>query len=161
MDEINRAILREMQRDPRISYSSLGAAVGLSANAAAERLRRLTTRGVVRLKVLIDPVATGREALQVLIDLRLRPGQDNAGFEATVASFADIVEVHHVTGEFDYVVRAEPPDVAALDALLRDLKERAGVAATATRLILRPMSVVPGPRGRGLDAGVARRRTGT
>ncbi|ASO19577.1 Lrp/AsnC family leucine-responsive transcriptional regulator [Actinoalloteichus hoggarensis] len=161
MDEINRAILREVQRDPRISYSSLGAAVGLSANAAGERLRRLTARGVVRLKVLVDPAATGQEVLQVLIDLRLRPEQDNARFEATVASFADIVEVHHVTGEFDYVVRAEPPDVAALDRLLRDLKERAGVAATSTRLILRPMSVVPGQRGRGSDRADTRRRTGS
>ncbi|AOS62809.1 Lrp/AsnC family transcriptional regulator [Actinoalloteichus hymeniacidonis] len=145
MDEINRAILREVQRDPRISYSRLGAAVGLSSNAAAERLRRLTVRGVVRFKAVVDPSASGAGGLQVLIDVRLRGDQDNAGFEAALEPFAGIVEFHHVTGEFDYLLRAELADVAALDWLLRELKNRAGVADTSTRLILSPTRV-PGRR---------------
>jgi DNA-binding Lrp family transcriptional regulator len=43
----------------------------------------------------------------------------------------------HVTGTFDYLLRADLPDAAALDRLLRELKRRAGVAATNTRVILR------------------------
>ena len=41
MDDIDREILGELTRNGRISFRDLGAAVGLSANAAADRVRRL------------------------------------------------------------------------------------------------------------------------
>ncbi|NKQ26907.1 AsnC family transcriptional regulator, partial [Streptomyces galbus] len=41
MDEIDRAILRELQSDGRIAYADLGPRVGLSASAARQRLQRL------------------------------------------------------------------------------------------------------------------------
>ncbi len=134
MDDIDREIIRVVQRDVRVSYRDLGHAVGLSSNAAAERLRRLLARGALRLLALADPGADVR--LRVLIDVRLHPDQSDDDFEATLRRVPAITEANHVTGTYDYLLRADLPDAASLDLLLRELKQY-GVAATSTRVILR------------------------
>jgi len=47
MDQIDRDILRTLERDGRIRWGELAAAVHLSPNAVAERVRRLQQRGVI------------------------------------------------------------------------------------------------------------------
>jgi Lrp/AsnC family leucine-responsive transcriptional regulator len=47
MDEIDSAILRLLREDARLPWRELGTAVGLSANAAAERVRRLRRAGII------------------------------------------------------------------------------------------------------------------
>ena len=135
MDAIDREIVRIVQHDARVSYRDLGRAAGLSPNAAADRLRRLLRSGVLRIFAVVDPGADAR--LRVLIDVQLRPDQSDDGFEAALGDLPVITEANHVTGTFDYLLRADLPDAAALDRLLRELKRRAGVAATNTRVVLR------------------------
>ena len=61
MDEIDGEILKVLREDGRISWRDLGAAVGLSANAAADRVRRLRRAGVIAgFTALVDPGAGGR-----------------------------------------------------------------------------------------------------
>src|SRR5690349_4932656 len=56
MDETDSEILRLLREDGRLSWRDLGAAVGLSANAAADRVRRMRNDGVIRgFVALIDP----------------------------------------------------------------------------------------------------------
>src|SRR5665213_4243861 len=58
MDEIDRAILRTLRDDARISFRDLGETVGLSANAVADRVRRLVSAGTIRrFRAEIDPSA--------------------------------------------------------------------------------------------------------
>jgi Lrp/AsnC family leucine-responsive transcriptional regulator len=135
MDSTDREIIRVMQRDARVSYRDLGRAVGLSPNAAADRLRRLLRTGVLRILAVVDPGADTR--LRVLIDVQLRPEQSDDAFEAALRDLPAIIEANHVTGAFDYLLRADLPEIASLDRLLRELKQRAGVGATSTRVILR------------------------
>ena len=135
MDAIDREIVRTVQRDPRISYRDLGRAVGLSPNAAADRLRRLLRSGVLQILAVVDPGADVR--LRVLIDVQLRQDQSDDAFEAALRDLPAITEANHVTGTFDYLMRADLSDAASLDRLLRELKQRTGVAATNTRVILR------------------------
>ena len=135
MDAIDREIVRTVQSDPRISYRDLGRAVGLSPNAAADRLRRLLRSGVLQILAVVDPGADVR--LRVLIDVQLRQDQSDDAFEAALRDLPAITEANHVTGAFDYLMRADLPDAASLDRLLRELKQRTGVAATNTRVILR------------------------
>ncbi|MET7454866.1 AsnC family transcriptional regulator [Streptomyces sp. NPDC005574] len=66
MDEIDRAILRELQTDGRIAYADLGPKVGLSASAARQRLQRLLDSGVVSVVGVTDPMAMGGQAMALL-----------------------------------------------------------------------------------------------
>ncbi|MET9698408.1 Lrp/AsnC family transcriptional regulator [Streptomyces sp. NPDC006529] len=138
MDRLDRDILGILQQDARISYRDLGARVGLSANAAADRVRRMRRDGVIlAFTTVVDPAADTRGVLVVFIDVTLRPDTTNEEFEQRVLRLPGITEVVHVTGAHDYVVRARAADPAALDTLLRRLKREAGVAQSSTRIALR------------------------
>ncbi|MFF1869425.1 MULTISPECIES: Lrp/AsnC family transcriptional regulator [Streptomycetaceae] len=138
MDELDSEILGLLRADARISYRDLGARVGLSSNAAADRVRRLVRTGVIRgFTTLVDPAADSRPGLTVFIDVTLRPETDSDAFETTVLRLPGVTEAVHVTGAHDYLLRARAADAAALDHLLRRLKHEAGVAHSSTRLALR------------------------
>jgi len=66
MDEIDRAILRELQTDGRIAYADLGPKVGLSASAARQRLQRLLDAKAVQVVGVTDPMAMGGQAMALL-----------------------------------------------------------------------------------------------
>ena len=137
MDQLDRAILGELVRNARISYRDLGAAVGLSANAAADRVRRLRRAGVITgFTATLDPAAAGRR-LVALIDVRLAAAGTNEAFEAEVAELEAVTDALHVTGRFDYQLRVACRDTAELDRLLRQLKRGGAVTETETRVVLR------------------------
>lgn len=66
MDDIDRAILRELQTDGRIPYADLGPKVGLSPSAARQRLQRLIDTRVVQVVGVTDPMAMGHQAMALL-----------------------------------------------------------------------------------------------
>jgi Lrp/AsnC family transcriptional regulator, leucine-responsive regulatory protein len=145
MDAVDREILGVLRADARISYRDLGVRVGLSANATADRVRRLVRDGVITgFTAIVDPAAEHRHGLMVFIDLTLRPDTTNEEFERVAVRLPGVTEVVHVTGAYDYVVRARAADPPALDALLRTLKKEAGVAQSSTRIALRAAAVTPG-----------------
>jgi Lrp/AsnC family leucine-responsive transcriptional regulator len=145
MDATDSEILRLLREDARLSWRDLGAAVGLSANAAAERVRRLRAAGVITgFAALVDPAAGGR-TLQALVGITLGQGADSDEFAREAARLEPVTEVLHLTGAPDYQLRVACRDTAELDALLRTLRLRYGAADTETTIILR--SGPPAPQG--------------
>lgn len=127
MDRLDREILGILQEDARISYRDLGVRVGLSANAAGDRVRRMRRDGVIRgFTVIVDPAADTRSGLVVFIDVTLRLDTTNEEFERSVLMLPGITEVVHVTGGHDYLVRATAADPGALDTLLQPAETRGG-----------------------------------
>ena len=144
MDAVDSEILRLLRVDGRISWRDLGAAVGLSANAAAERVRRLRRAGVITAFVaLVDPAAGGRR-LEALVGVTVATGTDSDEFAAAVAQLDPVVEVLHLTGAPDYQLRIACHDTAELDAFLRTLRLRHGAADTETTIVLRAGPPQPG-----------------
>ena len=137
MDEIDGEILRALGEDARISWRDLGAQVGLSANAVAERVRRLRRDGVIRgFAALIDPAAGGR-TLQALVGVTLAPTTDSDEFSDAAAKLDAVTEILHLTGAPDYQLRVACRDTAELDLLLRVLRLRLGATDTETTIVLR------------------------
>ncbi|MFE9427540.1 Lrp/AsnC family transcriptional regulator [Kitasatospora sp. NPDC006697] len=66
MDEIDQAILRELQVDGRIPYAELGPKVGLSPSAARLRLQRLIDAKAVQVVGVTDPMTMGRQTMALL-----------------------------------------------------------------------------------------------
>jgi Lrp/AsnC family leucine-responsive transcriptional regulator len=137
MDAIDDEILRLLRHDGRMSWLDLGAAVGLSGNAAADRVRRLRKAGVITgFVALVDPAAGGRN-LEALVGITLAPATDSDDFATAAARLEPVVEVLHLTGAPDYQLRVACRDTAELDALLRTLRLRYGAADTETTIVLR------------------------
>jgi Lrp/AsnC family leucine-responsive transcriptional regulator len=117
--------------------------VGLSANAAATRVRRLRQAGVITgFVATVDPAAGGRR-LEALVGVTLAPGTDSDRFATAAARLEAVAEVLHLTGAPDYQLRIACRDTTELDSLLRSLRRRLGAADTETTIILR--SGPPGP----------------
>jgi len=143
MDSIDERILGELTADARLPFRELGARVGLSANAAAARVRRMQADGTIAgFTVLRGPArprgdGAARPGLEVFVDVRLREGVTYEAFADAAARFPQIVDAAHVTGPYDYLVRAVVADAETLDTFVRRLKTDAGAAQTSTRLALR------------------------
>jgi len=157
LDELDRDILGELQRDGRQSYSELAARVGLSANAVADRVRRLlSTNAIIAIEARIDPELLDQR-LFAFIDVKLRPDTAAERFEREIAAMPQILSAALTTGSFDYTLRAGCADQSDLVAVVEALRARAGVAETYSRLILRERVFLrtPPPRRTARGAGSA------
>jgi Lrp/AsnC family transcriptional regulator, leucine-responsive regulatory protein len=141
MDNIDRDILKLLRRDGRLSYKELGEAVQLSANAVAERVRRLIATEAIRaIRAEVSPAAMGR-SLEVQIDVKLRPDTSAASFEKALRGLPQVVDAMLMTGSFDYAVRVACIDQDDLVKVTETLREKAGVQETYSRLILRKVDL--------------------
>ncbi|SCX08890.1 Lrp/AsnC family transcriptional regulator [Mycolicibacterium fluoranthenivorans] len=141
MDRIDEQILGLLRENARRSFSELGRQVGLSTNATAARVRRLETEGVILGYTILagQDVPGPRGGLEVFIDVRLDTETDYDTFTTLIETDRQIVDAIHMTGPYDYLLRAYVPDTRALDLLLRRLKKECGAAQTQTRVALRAL----------------------
>ena len=137
MDAIDRKILIELQDDADLPYAELGSRVGLSASAINERLKRLKAGGRIRrVTAEIDPAAFGLNLLAFLL-VRLDPGVAESAFLAAMVRAPQVLECHHITGAYSYLLKLRLRDTADLERFLSaEVKSIPGVAATETIIAL-------------------------
>jgi Lrp/AsnC family leucine-responsive transcriptional regulator len=149
MDATDLKAIATLQRAGRATWATLGAELGMTGPAAAERVRKLETDGVIRgYAALVDPHAVGA-MLTAYIAVSLDRPTARAPFLRRIARLDEIQECHHVAGDDDYLLKARCANTDALDHLLTDeLKGIPGVVRTRTTIVLRTMKesvVVPLP----------------
>lgn len=137
LDPIDLRLLSLLQADGRATWASLGEAVGLSAPAVTERVRRLQVAGQIRgFHALLDPARLGLMTLGFIAVSIRDPARHDTLLER-INLVPQVQECHVVAGEFDYLlkVRCESPE--ALAALLRDtIRPLPGIGSTKTILVL-------------------------
>jgi DNA-binding Lrp family transcriptional regulator len=138
VDELDTAILRELQSDARKTNRDVAAAVGVSPTTALDRTRALRRRGVIRGAILdVDLAEIGRP-VQALIAIRVRPPsrRNIEGFRNWVSALPDTLGVYVTTGTEDFIVHVAVPDNAGLYAFVIDrLTERPEVADVRTSIV--------------------------
>jgi len=140
LDAIDETILRELQSDGRLSNLDLARRVGLSPPATHARVRRLERDGVIaRYVALVDRELAGFDLLCfVNVGLRAHRHDDIERFRDTVTAMPEVLEIHHVTGEYDYVLRVALHNRRDLERFLVDrLSLIPGIARIQTSLVLR------------------------
>lgn len=107
LDELDVAILREMQADGRMSNVELAQRINLSPPATHTRLKRLQEQGTIRKYVaLLDQEHMGYDmTCFVNISLQLHQVEELEGFRAIINQLPQVLECYHVTGEFDYLLK--------------------------------------------------------
>ncbi|MGV9367061.1 Lrp/AsnC family transcriptional regulator [Amycolatopsis sp. NPDC003731] len=136
MDEVDRMLLSELQRDATQAYAALGKAVGLSAGAAHERVRKLREQDVIRRTTVdVDPAAVGRGvAAFVLVEANAWMG-DHPVREALEA-LPEVVEAHVIAGPASLLVKVRTATTEDLQSSLRRLFAIDGVTGTQTIVVL-------------------------
>jgi Lrp/AsnC family transcriptional regulator, leucine-responsive regulatory protein len=117
LDEINRRLLDELQRDGRVAFAELGRRVGLSAPAVAERVGRLEREGVITgYRAEVDPRAIGYRLAAVV---RVRPFARQIHKIPEIAEQTpEIVECERITGEDCYLLRLHVHEMEDLEPVL-------------------------------------------
>jgi Lrp/AsnC family transcriptional regulator, leucine-responsive regulatory protein len=122
LDEPDRSILDGLRRNGRATVAELAQATGLSPSACSRRLRRLEDTEVIRgYTAIVDPGAEGPQ-LTAFVAVRLvRHQRDHIQrFQAAARKVPEIVECHHVTGTFDYLLKVSVRDLAAYERFHAD-----------------------------------------
>lgn len=138
LDDIDRAILRALQANGRISNADLARQVNLSPPAVHARMRRLEEQGVIRgYAAVLDREALGFEML-CLINVRMERHQrpDIERLRTAVQDMPEVLECHHLTGEFDYQLKVVVHNRKELERFVIDrLSTIQGLAHIRTSLV--------------------------
>ena len=138
IDDIDAAILAELQVDARRTNRDIAASVGISPTTALDRTRALRDRGVIRGASLdLDLSAIGR-GVQAIIAVRIRPPsrRNIEGFRNWVSQLPDVVGVFVTSGNEDFLVHVAVPDNDHLYAFVIDrLTERPEIVDVRTSVV--------------------------
>ena len=122
MDDIDRAIIGQLQRLGRLTNLELSERVGLSPSPCLRRVRQLETDGVIRgYTAIVDAKAVGRsyEPL-VWVTLSEVTRESMTAFEDAVDGIDDVIEVMRMMGQPDYLLRIATTDADTFEALYMD-----------------------------------------
>jgi Lrp/AsnC family leucine-responsive transcriptional regulator len=139
LDELDLAILRELQADGRISNVELAQRINLSPPATHTRLKRLQEQGTIRQYVaLVDQEQMGFDmTCFVNISLALHQVEELEGFRAIINEMPQVLACYHVTGEFDYLLKVVVRNRKDLQRfVVQELTPIHGVARIYTSLVL-------------------------
>jgi Lrp/AsnC family transcriptional regulator, leucine-responsive regulatory protein len=149
-----KAVAR-LQTSGRESWIRLGETLGVTGPAAAERVRRLEERGVIRgYAALLDPEAVGAR-LTAFVAVTLEHPKHRRAFLKRVETLAEVQECHHIAGDDDYLLKVRCSDTGHLDRILsEELKGVPGVQRTRTTIVLgtvKETTILPLPQDDGND----------
>ncbi len=120
VDQLNWAILEQLQQNGRISFSEIGRKVGLTSPAVAERVKKMEDAGIVRsYHTQLSPQKLGYH-LKAIITLRAFTGRLKAFLE-TVTSFKEVINCYRITGNENIIMEVILHDQAHLEKLIDKL----------------------------------------
>ena len=120
-----------------MSQAEIARQVGLSTASVNERLRKLETSGVIqRYAAHVNPAAVGA-SVTAFIEVFIEHPRHAPAFIEQVMRLDEVLECHHVTGEFSLLLKVRVRDMVGLQhLLLRQLNVHEGVRQTRTVMVL-------------------------
>lgn len=137
LDETDLALIELLQKDARTPQAQLAAQVGLAASSVNERIRKLGERGLIAgYHARISAEAMGYDLLAFVYVALSKPETEKA-FLKKITGQPVIMEVHHVTGTWNYMLKVRVKNTRMLEGLLaRVVKAAPGVERTETIIVL-------------------------
>ncbi len=139
LDETDVMILNQLQTDASLTKADLARQLHLSQPAINQRIKRLEKRGYIqRYVALLDRELLGHDLLCFIQVVMQAHHRDRIGvFRQVVQDMPEVLECHHMTGEFDFLVKVVVPNRKALERLLVEkLSTIPGVARIQTSMVL-------------------------
>src|SRR5512132_710143 len=136
LDPIDRQILALLQQDAKRSQAEIAKEVGLTAPSVNERIRKLERAGYIRGYVaLLDDRKLGYD-ITAFVEVFVEHPKFETAFIEAVAELDEVLECHHITGEFSLLLKVKVTDMAAFRRLLIEkLNTIRGVRQTRTVMV--------------------------
>ena len=140
-DPVDERILSLLVRNARLSWRDVGEVVGLSANAVAQRVKRLEADGwILGYTARLDP-GVSEDGATALVQIRTATDVDTDDIEAEMAALPAVREIVDLAGPVDYQVRVTYSTQRELYETVNALRLVKGVTAIETRPVLRDVLV--------------------
>ncbi len=121
MDGIDRKILMELQRSKQ-NTKEIAGKVGLSVTPTYERIKKLEQQGVIKGYVaLLDREKIGKRVVAYCqVTLVKHQKELISRFEEQIQTFPEIMECHHVSGNFDFLLKIAVSDIPAFHQFINE-----------------------------------------
>lgn len=137
MDSIDLKILNALKENSRITTSEISKSVNLSIPAVGERIRKLEEASVIeQYTIKINREKTNKK-LMALIFINIDKTENIQGFRESIVKFHQVLECHHIAGEYDYLIKVLLEDSKELENFITfSLKKIKGVGRSNTIIVL-------------------------
>ena len=134
-------IIKILQQNARISNAELGAMLGISADEAAEKIKELESRGIIKgYSVILDDELYDKSTVYATIELKVTPQRD-CGFDdiaKTIMMYDEVESVNLMSGAYDLAVEVKGNNLKDVALFVSErLSTIDGVLSTATHFILK------------------------
>lgn len=127
IDNLNKTILEEYQKDASITYRTLAKKIGEPASTVFSRIKQMKDSGVIRgIIPLVSPTAVGKPTT-AWIKISLDINTDCCDFADEVAKNRNIMEVHEIAGEWDILLKVKVKDNLTLHDLTKQISHLPGI----------------------------------
>jgi Lrp/AsnC family leucine-responsive transcriptional regulator len=136
----DRLLLRELQKDSRLTMQQLAERVGMSSSACWRRVRNLEESGVIdRYAVIVNPRKAGFSLSSMTVVSLARHERKNVeNFVREVLRHPEVLECFATSGEADYHLRVVAENMDAYNKFLDDFIFRLpGVSQVRSNIILK------------------------
>jgi Lrp/AsnC family transcriptional regulator, regulator for asnA, asnC and gidA len=135
LDDINRAIITELQKDGRRSYTAIADRVGLSEAAVRQRVQRLTDDGVMQVVAVTDPMRLGFRRVAMLA---MRTVGDSTELAEKLSRIPEVSYVVLAGGTYDLLAELVcEDDDHLIDVINKTIRQFPGIRETETFMYLR------------------------
>ncbi len=137
LDAIDRKILTLLQGDDRLALAKLSSATGVAVSTINDRIKRLVREGIITgFHARLSPDAIGLDLLAFMLvgwsDPKVEPP-----FLAKIRKSAAVLECHHITGAWNYLLKVRVKNTRELETFIADIvKAVKGVQRTETLIAM-------------------------
>ena len=121
LDDIDREILRHLQRDASMPVAELAAKVGLSQSPCWRRINRLEKEGIITGRVAV--VAPDRIGLGTTVFAQVRLSSHGRRsiqeFEEAIRAYPEVIDCFAVLGQVDFILRIVTRDIHHYETFVR------------------------------------------
>ena len=126
LDDIDKSILRILQKDAKISMKEVGEKVNLSSTPVFQRVKRLEKLGIIESYSAI--INTNKIESRIIVfaevNLKIHKQSELDDFEETMRNMPEILECYHITGKFDYLLKISIPNMSEYRTFIMDKMSR-------------------------------------
>ena len=136
LDDVDKKILRELQRNGRVSFKTVAKEIGVSEATVFVRVKKLTEKGVLKgFKAIVEPKAIGK-TLTAFILVRAQPKAYPAMLTA-LKKLDDVYEIYDITGQYYSILKVRTDGTDELSKIIDEIGAVDGVAGTETMIVFR------------------------
>ena len=136
LDEVDLKILRDLQRDARVSFKTIAEKIGVSEATIFVRVKKMQERGTIKgFITLVSPAAVGKP-LTAIVLVRANPQAYDGTLDA-LRKIKEIYEIYDVTGQYYSILKIRASGTDELGTIMDEVGKIDGIAGTETIIVLR------------------------